>query len=370
MALVGLVFGGRSVEHEVSIVSARTVAKALADAGHTVLPLALAQDGCWVGADASKAALSGGVKAIEPLGLPVVASVRHLLTAQCDVLFPITHGTWGEDGTLQGLFEMLDLAYVGAGVAASAVAMDKRLSKELHRAAGIPVVDFWAFGRGEWGERREAVLERLANAPLPLFVKPSVGGSSVGIRRVESAADLAAAIDFAFGFDDSVLIERGVVDGRELEVAVAGYPQLEAAHAIGEIVPGNEFYDYEDKYLSDRARLLAPAELDPGIGERLRALAVGAFAAIGGSGMARVDFFLVDEDGEPRLYVNEINTLPGFTRISMFPRLWELSGVSNAQLVDRLVRDAMARHADRRRLDSGIKQFLADLARREGAGRS
>lgn len=370
MAKVGLVFGGRSVEHEVSIVSARTVAKALAEASHEVLPLALAQDGCWVGADASQAALSGGVKAIEPLGLPVAVTVRHLIAAPCDVLFPITHGTWGEDGTLQGLFEMLDLAYVGAGVAASAVAMDKRLAKELHRAAGIPVLDFRAFPRGEWESRREAALERLASAPMPLFVKPSIGGSSVGIRKVESHRGLGEAIDFAFGFDDAVVVERGLVGARELEVAVAGYPELEAATAVGEIVPGNEFYDYEDKYLSDRARLLAPAELSPESARRIRELAVEAFAAIGGSGMARVDFFLAEEGGQERLYVNEINTLPGFTRISMFPRLWELSGVSNAALVDRLVRDARRRHADRRRLDAGIKTFLADLARREGAGRS
>lgn len=370
MTRVGVVFGGRSVEHEVSIVSARTVARALADAGHEVRPLALAQDGCWVGAEASQAALEGGVKAIEPLGLPIAVTVRHLLAAHCDVLFPITHGTWGEDGTLQGLFEMLDLAYVGAGVAASAVAMDKRLTKELHRAAGIPVVDFWALSRGEWSERRQAALERASGAPLPLFVKPAVGGSSVGIRRVESHAALAEAIDFALGFDEVVLIERGVSGGRELEVAVAGYPELEAASAVGEIVPGNEFYDYEDKYLSDRARLLAPAELEADVAARLGELAIAAFAAIGGTGMARVDFFKVDEGGESRLYVNEINTLPGFTKISMFPRLWELSGVSNAELVDRLVRDAQRRHADRRRLDAGIKSFLADLARREGAGRS
>ena len=366
MANVGLVFGGRSVEHEVSIVSARTVARALAEAGHEVVPLALAQDGCWVGPEASLAALSGGVKALEPLGLPVVVTVRNLLAAHCDVVFPIAHGTWGEDGTLQGLFEMLDLAYVGAGVAASAVAMDKRLAKQVHRAAGLPVLEFWPVGRGEWASDRETVLARLADAPLPLFVKPSVGGSSVGIKRVETREALAEAIDFALGFDDFVLVERGAVNARELEVAVLGYPDLEAATAVGEIVPGRDFYDYEDKYLSDRARLLAPAELDAGTTARIRALAVEAFAAIGGSGMARVDFFL--EDGA--LYLNEINTLPGFTRISMYPRLWELSGLSNAQLVDRLVRDAQRRHADRHRLDQGIKTFLAELARREGAGRS
>lgn len=366
MAQVGLVFGGRSVEHEVSIVSARTVARALTDAGHEVVPLAVAQDGCWVGPEASAAALAGGVKALEPIGLPVAVTLRHLLAARCDAVFPITHGTWGEDGTLQGLFEMLDLPYVGAGVTASAVAMDKRLSKELHRAAGIPVVDFFSIDRGEWRSRRADWLKRLSDAPMPLFVKPSVGGSSVGIRRVATPSALEEAVDFALGFDETVLVERGVVGGRELEVAVLGYPQLEAATAVGEIVPGNEFYDYEDKYLSDRARLIAPAELDGETSRQIRHLAIEAFAAIGGSGMARVDFFLSGGS----LFVNEINTLPGFTKISMFPRLWELSGLSNAELVDRLVRDAQQRHADRRRLDDGIKTFLTELARREGAGRS
>ena len=227
MALVGLVFGGRSVEHEVSIVSARTVAKALADAGHTVLPLALAQDGSWVGAEASRAALAGGVKAIEPLGLPVVATVRHLLTAPCEVLFPITHGTWGEDGTLQGLFEMLDLAYVGAGVAASAVAMDKRLSKELHRAAGIPVGGFLGLRSRRDGPR----VARRCSSGWPMrrcrsSSSPRSAARASASGRVESAGGSSpGAIDFAFGFDDSVLIERGVVGGRELEVAVAGYPR-------------------------------------------------------------------------------------------------------------------------------------------------
>lgn len=359
MANVGLVFGGRSVEHEVSLVSARAVAKALAEAGHEVTPLAIAQDGCWVGADASAAALWGGIKSIEPLGLPVPPTARHLLASPAEVFFPIVHGTWGEDGTLQGLFEMLDLAYVGAGVAASAVAMDKLLCKRALQAAGVPVVDYRAIRRRDLDPDDTAASTLFERWPLPLFVKPSVGGSSVGISRVESRADLYEATRFAFRFDDTVLIERGI-RGRELEVAVLGYRELEAS-GVGEIVPGNQFYDYEDKYLSDRARLLAPAELEPKVAERVRAMAVQAFAAIGGTGMARVDFFL--EDGET-LYVNEINTLPGFTRISMYPRLWELAGLPPAQLVDRLVNDALDRHAERRRLDGNIKAWLEELAKR------
>ena len=354
MAKVGLVFGGRSVEHQVSLNSARTVARALVEGGHEMVPMGIAQDGCWLGIEASAAALSGGIKAIEPLGLPVPPTLRHLLAAGVDAVFPIVHGTWGEDGTLQGLCEMLDLPYVGANVTASALAMDKLQCKRVLEGAGVPVVEYRA------GTRAGGGVVDVSGLPEPLFVKPSVGGSSVGIRKVERRADVPAAVEFALRFDDAVIVERGV-SGRELECAVLGYPDLQAS-AIGEIVPGNDFYDYEDKYLQDKAGLIAPAELPAGVAEEIQRLAVAAFAALGGSGMARVDFFL--EHGTGKLYVNEINTLPGFTRISMYPRLWEISGLPPARLVDRLVDGAIRRHRDRRRLDAGIKDFLADLSRR------
>ncbi len=358
MSRVGIVFGGRSVEHEVSIVSARTVARALDEAGHEVVALGIAQDGCWVGHAASEAALYGNLQALSPLGLPASPTLRHLLASPAEVFFPITHGTWGEDGTLQGLFEMLDVPYVGAGVTASALAMDKLLAKRLWRAAGLPVMDFWAVSRNDGERERRATLDEVAAVSPPLFVKPSVGGSSVGIRRVDSVECLATSVGFALGFDDVVLIERGAV-GRELEVAVLGYPELEAS-AVGEIVPGNLFYDYQDKYLQDKARLLAPAPLPEALAARVRRLAVAAFSALGGTGMARVDFFLVGED---EVLINEVNTLPGFTRISMYPRLWEISGLPLPRLVDRLVELAVARHGDRRRLDRGIKDFLTQLHR-------
>jgi D-alanine-D-alanine ligase len=354
MARVGLVFGGRSVEHQVSLNSARTVARALVEGGHEVAALGLAQDGCWLGPEASAAALSGGIKALEPLGLPVPPTLRHLLTANVDVVFPIVHGTWGEDGTLQGLCEMLDLPYVGANVTASAIAMDKLQCKRVLEAAGVPVVPYRAGTRAGGGR------VDVGGLAAPLFVKPSVGGSSVGIKKVASAAEVPAAVEFALRFDDAVLVERGV-EARELECAVLGYPELQAS-AVGEIVPGNDFYDYEDKYLQDKAGLIAPAPLEAGGAERIQDLAVRAFAAIGGSGMARVDFFL--ERGTGALYVNEINTLPGFTRISMYPRLWEISGLPPARLVDRLVEGAIRRHRDRQRLDAGIKGWLDELAKR------
>ena len=357
MAHVGVVFGGRSVEHQVSIRSARTVIQGLRAARHEVAPLGIAADGCWIDAAASEAVIAGGTKEIPPVGVPVAPTLRHLLASGIEVAFPIVHGTWGEDGTMQGLFEMLDLAYVGPGVAASALAMDKVLSKRQFQAAGVPVVDYEAVSRADFERDPAGFVKRCERLPLPLFVKPSVGGSSVGIKKVESRHCLETSVRFALQFDDTVLVERGVT-GRELECAVLGYRKLEAS-AVGEIVPSQDFYDYADKYLLDAAGLIAPADLPEAVTRRLRQLAVQAFAAIGGAGLARVDFLY--EGGEDGLYVNEINTLPGFTSISMYPRLWDLSGVRLPELVDRLVKIALERHQDRRRLDDGIKAFLAEL---------
>jgi D-alanine-D-alanine ligase len=352
---VGLVFGGRSVEHRVSVSSARTVAAGLRQAGHEVVGLGIAPDGCWVPRQAAEAALAGEIDAFEPLGTAVEESLSHLLEARVEVVFPVVHGTWGEDGTLQGLCEMLDLAYVGADVTASAIAMDKLQCKRLLSASGIAVVDFEAVTATEMREAADA-LRRLERLPLPLFVKPSCGGSSVGVRRVDAREEVEAAVRFALRFDDAVVVEEGVV-GRELECSVLGDETLEAS-VIGEVVPGNEFYDYEDKYLQDEAGLEMPAQLSAETAAEIRSTAVEAFAAIGGSGMARVDFLMAD-DGT--LYVNEINTLPGFTRISMYPKLWDLSGLPLDRLVDRLVDIGRRRHERRRQLDDGIKNWLAAI---------
>lgn len=359
MAKVGLVFGGRSVEHEVSLVSARTVRRGLVEGGHAVVPMGVAQDGVWLDAGASTAVLDDpNARAITGRGGRLAPTLRHLIDADVDAVFPINHGTWGEDGTLQGLLEMLDLPYVGAGVAASAIAMDKRVAKELYREAGVPVVPYRTVRRGELGDFDVAACA--LDLGLPCFVKPSVGGSSVGVRKARTVGELREAVGFALRFGDVVLVERGI-DARELECAVLGYPDLEAS-VVGEIVPGREFYDYEDKYLTDGAQLLAPAPIDEATAERVRDLAKRGFRAIEGSGMARVDFFLDRKTGD--IFLNEANTLPGFTAISMYPRLWALSGLPLGQLVDRLVRDAIARHADRRRLDDGIKEFLKGLSER------
>ncbi|HEX3129771.1 MAG TPA: D-alanine--D-alanine ligase family protein, partial [Thermoanaerobaculia bacterium] len=355
MAHVGVIFGGRSVEHQVSIRSARTVVQGLRAAGHEVTPLGIAQDGCWIDAVASEAVLSGGIATIAPLEMPVAPTLRHLLASGVEVLFPIVHGTWGEDGTLQGLCEMIDVAYVGPGVTASALAMDKLLFKRQMVAAGVPVVEYAAVRRADFERDSRSFLEEARRLPFPLFVKPSVGGSSVGVKKVPVPECLETGVRFALQFDDTAIVERGV-QGRELECAVLGYQKIEAS-AVGEIVPGNDFYDYADKYLQDTAELIAPAELRADLADKLRELAVRAFEAIGGVGLARVDF-LVEGEG---IYVNEINTLPGFTSISMYPRLWELSGVPLPKLVDRLVQIALERHRDRHRLDQGIKEFLGTL---------
>ena len=360
MAKIGLIFGGRSVEHQVSVSSARTVARALGDAGHRVIPLGIAPDGCWVDSELAGRALAGELDDLPPVGGAVAPTLRHLLDSGAEVLFPIVHGTWGEDGTLQGLCEMLDLPYVGPGVLTSSTAMDKAVAKQLLEAAGLPVVPYELVDRRSFASEPEAVLRRLERFEPPVFVKPSVGGSSVGISKVPQRQLLRAAVELAFKFDDRVIVERNVT-GRELECAVLGYQRLEAS-AIGEIVPGKDFYDYADKYLEDGADLLAPADLDEQVADRLREMAVAAFAALGGWGMARVDFLLEAPD---KPFINEINTLPGFTAISMYPRLWEIQGVPNPQLVDRLVEVARQRHRDRQRLDHGIKEWIAELASRD-----
>lgn len=354
---VGLVFGGRSVEHVVSVRSARTVLEGLRQAGHEVTALGIAESGAWLPPDISMACLEGTDKALPASRQDPRTSLLHLVAAKVDAVFPIVHGTYGEDGTLQGLFEMLDLPYVGCGVLASAVAMDKLVSKRLFEAAGLPTVPWTSTTRGQFAQNPDLALSATGTMGLPLFVKPSVGGSSVGCKLVKHRADLVEAVRFALRFDDTVLIEQGV-KAREIEVAVLGGAGDLAASAIGEIVPGKEFYDYEDKYLKDDAKLLAPAPIDDATAAEVKRLGMLAMNALGGSGLARVDFFLVGS----KLYLNEINTLPGFTNVSMYPRLWGLAGVPLPTLVDRLVRIGIERHANKARIDESLKEFVASVS--------
>jgi len=354
---IGLVFGGRSVEHVVSVRSARTVLEGLKAAGHEVTALGIAENGAWLPPEVSLRVLGSHDKALPTSTEAPRASLRHLLAANVEVIFPIVHGTYGEDGTLQGFFEMLDIPYVGCGVLASSVAMDKVQSKRLFEAAGLPVVPWFPVTRAAFDRDPAAALAKADEFPLPLFVKPSVGGSSVGCKKVKTRGELAAAVKFALEFDDAILVEKGV-SAREIEVAVLGTAGALRASTIGEIVPGNDFYDYEDKYLKDDAKLLAPAPLDEKIALRVRELGIKAMDAIGGSGLARVDFFLLP-DGT--LYLNEINTLPGFTSVSMYPRLWGLSGVPLGALTDALVQAALERHRGKARIDGALRAFVASV---------
>jgi D-alanine-D-alanine ligase len=346
---VVVLFGGRSVEREVSRISARTIVSALDPARYEVLPLGVAPDGRFLSpAESARTIASGEVpgKFRVADGKPEEESSGTLVPSEigpgrADVVFPIIHGTTGEDGALQGFLETLGIPYVGAGITASALGMDKGVFKALLRDAGLPTPRSLLLRAADADRARE----RLPFG-LPVFVKPANGGSSVGVTKVKREEDLAAAIALALRYDESVLVEEAI-DARELECAVLGDEEPRAS-VVGEVVPGHEFYDYDDKYREDKARLLIPAPIAEEVAIRLRGLAVDVFRLCGISGMARVDFFL--ERSTDRVLVNELNTMPGFTAISMYPKLWEASGLSLPRLLDELIRLALARKERRGRL--------------------
>jgi D-alanine-D-alanine ligase len=314
---VAVVYGGRSGEHEISIRSAKAIMERMDRAKYEISEYFIEKDGRWK----PKPILP------EPGAQP-----------QIDVVFPVLHGTFGEDGTIQGLLEMADLPYVGAGVMASSVSMDKEMMKRVCMAQALPVVDYVAVTREQ--SDLDAITKKL---PFPLFVKPANLGSSVGISKVRNCNELETAIQVAAEYDRKIIVERGIA-GRELECAVLGN-EAPVASLPCEILPSREFYDYEDKYLLNTAETRVPADLPHEKTEELRALAVGCYRAVGCEGMARVDFFL--ESATNRLYINEINTIPGFTSISMYPKMWEHSGIAFPALIDELIDLALAR--DRRK---------------------
>jgi D-alanine-D-alanine ligase len=261
-----------------------------------------------------------------------------------DIVFPVLHGTYGEDGTVQGLLELADIPYVGCGVLASAAGMDKVLMKAAFGASGLNVSPFFWFLRSEWEKNREAVLQKATGSAFPVFVKPANLGSSVGISKVADISGLPRAVEIAASYDRKVLVEDGV-SGRELEVSVLGNDDPRASIA-GEVVSHSDFYDYEEKYLKDTAQLIIPAQLDPAQLKAAQEAAVTAFKAVDGSGLARVDMFLT---ANSRIIVNEINTLPGFTSVSMYPKLWEATSLPYTRLIDELVHAAFERHADKKK---------------------
>lgn len=360
---IGVVFGGRSSEHEVSLASARNVMDALAQAGHTVVPIGITSEGRWLtskdpmklltqvqdavssGADGDSTASNGAASEDESWALLPHHEEDAPLPA-IDVLWPVLHGPYGEDGTIQGMLEMANLPYVGCNVLASAVCMDKAMAKVIFAAAGLPQVPWLVVMRNHWQQSPEMVLSEVEEklGDYPFFVKPANLGSSVGISKARNRDELSKALTLAARYDRKLLVEVAVPNAREIEVSILGNDEP-IASVPGEIKPGNDFYDYAAKYLDDNSDLIIPANLNEELIERIQIMAIQAFKAVDATGLARVDF-LMDRVRET-VYLNEINTMPGFTRISMYPKLFEASGVSYPALADKLVKLALQRYADR-----------------------
>lgn len=354
---VAVLFGGRSGEHAVSLMSARSVLAALDEQKYHVLQVGITPEGRWLTGEkvleAFEAQEYAGLKAVlvspdpsEP-GLYTLEGEDLRKLSEVDIFFPVLHGTFGEDGTVQGLFEMADAAYVGAGVLGSSVGMDKGLFNDVMTANDIRVVPTMVFLRSEIETDMESVLKQSERiSPYPLFTKPANLGSSVGVTKCNNRSDLQEGLMEAAGYDRRVLVQMGVTKAREIEISVLGNedPQVSVP---GEVIPSREFYSYESKYMDGTSGLIIPAELPEMVTAQIRSMALRAYKAIDCSGMARVDFF-VERDTQ-RVYLNELNSIPGFTRISMYPKLWEASGVSYPQLVDRLIELGMARKAERDR---------------------
>lgn len=361
---VAVLFGGRSGEHEVSLVSARSVMGALDPAKYEIIQVGITREGAWiVGADVMAALQREDFSGVQPVALlpdptrrglweveGLGAEARLRLFSRVDVVFPVLHGTFGEDGTLQGLLEMADVPYVGCGALASAAAMDKILFKDVCKAHGLPLASYVSVSRRRWEQEPQAVLAEIeATLPYPLFTKPANLGSSVGISKCRGRADLLEGLHEAARYDRRILVEQAVPAAREIEVSVLGN-ESPAASVPGEIIPSREFYDYAAKYLDEGERaskLLIPAPISAALAEQVREFAVRAYSAIDGAGMARADFLLDGETGA--LYLNELNTIPGFTSISMYPKLWEATGVPYPRLVSRLIELALERHGENAR---------------------
>lgn len=356
---VGLVCGGRSGEHEVSLVSAASVFRALDPRRYRVVPIVISHGGAWhlvrpPEADGPMRLRADDPEVLVPPGpRPQVRARRsgRETVIDVDVFFPVLHGPYGEDGTIQGLFEMCGAPYVGAGVLASSIGMDKIAMKAMFEKAGLDVAPYVAFTAESWAQRRIAIEEQiLETLDLPCFIKPGNSGSSVGITKVKRVETLGRAITTAFRYDRKVLAERAIV-GREIECSVLGNDSP-IASLPGEVIPHREFYDYWDKYIGGKTKFNVPAQLPVGAIGRVQDAAVRAYQAVDCEGMARVDFFLEQPGpkGDSRLYVNEINTIPGFTSISMYPKLWGVSGVSYSELLDRLIDLALHRYGQRSKL--------------------
>ncbi|MGB9521409.1 MAG: D-alanine--D-alanine ligase family protein [Anaerolineales bacterium] len=357
---VCVIFGGVSGEHEISLLSAKSILGALDPEKYEVIQIGITHDGVWLcGNDLLSRFSNGDFVGLDQallLADPTRKGIYRIhssqnseileMMSQADVVFPILHGTFGEDGTIQGLFELANVAYVGSGVAASAVGMDKGIFKDVMRANGLPVVNSIVFTRKDIQNKLENVLETAEKiASYPLFVKPANLGSSVGVHKCHNQSELIKGLHDAARYDRRILVEKGV-NAREIEVSVLGNEDP-IASCPGEIIPSDEFYSYRAKYLDNQTQLLIPAPLNEEQTKLAQDLALRAFKAIDGAGMARVDMLLDKDTGE--IFINEINTIPGFTQISMYPKLWNASGISYPQLVDRLIRLALDRKSERQK---------------------
>ena len=358
---VGVLFGGRSGEHEVSLASAASVMRALDPEKYEAVPIGISKEGRWLVGRSAQQLLADVLKSGDRVVLPSDPTAAALVplvpvagrpSIMVDVIFPVLHGTFGEDGTVQGLMELAGLPYVGAGVLASAVGMDKDVQKRLFEQAGLPIVPFMTVRRSEWEHKRAALLKAIKKKfRFPFFVKPATLGSSVGMTRVKTTAELSGAMDLAAEFALKIVVERGIA-GREIEVAVLGNDELRAS-IPGEIVPHREYYDYTAKYLEGGTDLLIPAPLTKKQARTFQEYAIRAFQAIDGCGMARCDFFLERRSG--KIFVNELNTIPGFTSISMYPKMWEASGLPYVKLIDRLIELAIEMHREKSRTKYSIE---------------
>jgi len=371
---VGVIYGGRSGEHEISLASAAAVFQNLDPERYEPIPIRIEKDGRWALARRPPALVSAGdVIRANKSELTDQAREAHLVAhpggdtlmtidrrddgaavagLALDVVFPVLHGPYGEDGTVQGLLELANVPYVGAGVLASSVGMDKAAMKLVFAARKLPICDYDVVLKRDWQRDARAVMNRIVKQlGFPVFVKPANLGSSVGISKAKHASELRDAIEFAAQFDRKIVVEAAVPSAREIECAVLGNDEPEAS-VPGEILPSREFYDYEAKYLDEASKTVIPAELTRNMTDEVRNLAVAAFKAIDCAGMARVDFLLAGDSGI--LYLNELNTIPGFTTISMYSKMWEASGVTYAQLLDRLIALAIERHAEKQQLRTSM----------------
>jgi D-alanine-D-alanine ligase len=362
---IGVLFGGRSTEHEVSILSAQSIIAAMDPQRFEAVPLYIDKNGRWLVGGSLKRLVSEDA-ASKYVYLPPDPTQRSLVPAQdgrgapptlpaLDAVFPVFHGLNGEDGTIQGVLELANIPYVGAGVLGSALGLDKIYMKRAFAAAGLPTVDYLPITRRQYEQDPNAFIALVeARLGYPCFSKFANSGSSVGTTKAHDRAELVAGLRLAASFDRKLLVERAV-DARELEVSVLGNDEPQAS-VVGEIVSAHEFYDYEAKYLDEGSRLLIPAAIEAGVAEGVRGMALRAFQAVDGAGMARVDFFMERKTG--RVLVNELNTIPGFTRISMYPKLWEASGLSYPKLIERLVDLAIERFNDKQRSQTAIDSRL------------